>query len=241
VGALKVGVYLCSGPNPIFLRSIMLQLEAQRRMPEVIAVYENGSAEAAYPWCCGDIKARLYRRGVRLSYRYQVAVANKIERFNVPLKVLFGDGCDAFIPVGADNFFYEEHVDELVNMLGAHDWVLNTHNEALLVRYKPRHFLYNSTGNLAWNPIGGMPDNVVFNRKFAEQYISDLDAASASNEPEDIIMGRTCCHEGLDCAKIAGPTTCCYVSHGTNESTGFESASNWQEGPPPYFDATWGK
>jgi hypothetical protein len=234
MAALKIGVYLCSGPNPIFLRAIMLQLEAQRWLPRYIAVHENSFSQPSYQWCCEDVSARLYRRGVDVLYLHTPTKCSIAGRFGVALQMLLATDCDTFLCMGADNFFYEEHIETLAGMLGTHDWVLNTNNEALLVRYKPAgNFLYNSTGNLAWNPIGGMPDNIVYNRKFAEIYAADL---AKSAEAEDIVMGRTVGHEGLDCARIAGPTTCCYVSHGTNEST-----ANWQDGPPPYFDATWGK
>jgi hypothetical protein len=224
----RIGVYIAAGPNPLFLRFCMLQLAAQTVQPDHVAIHENGFANCAWPWCFQDGGFH------HVLYKHTPTQLDLVKRYSEALRLLVEEtDTDVFVKMDTDDFFYKEHLEYLVSIRGENDWACNSNNACVLIRPKEKNFVYSNHAPLAFNPVGAASDNVVFNRKFAEAYLAKMDSYKhmvKCHLADDQVMRDVLNTGAFKIARVSGPATYCYVSHGDNQST-----AAWQVRMPAFL------
>jgi hypothetical protein len=238
-GKPKVGVYSPVAFNPMFLRMLMLQLAHQSYRPSVVAIHENGLPQSYFQWSCGDVVTTMESQGTKVLYKHSPKVISKCQRFGVPLKMLLDEGCDLFIKCDSDDFYYKSHIKELMRLFtkAKADCVVNSNNSVMLLRVPQhdhqhdalaknpptlRYWPIADFGNI--NGLGGMANNVIFNRKVAEAFYLAMEAADKQYEDgscemiaDDVVLFNLL--PQFIKTEICGLVTCCYCSHGNNVSS----------------------
>jgi hypothetical protein len=229
---MNVGVYVAAGPNPIFLRMLMLQVARQTKLPEYIAIYENGNKTPAFHWACKEIREQLESKGVKVLYRHDPEPCNRVKRYFEPLRMLvYETETDIFLKMDLDDFYADQYIENTSGMLGDNDWSINLNSSLVLVRPFKGDFKYKDSAVMHHSPVGAAPTHVSFNRHFAGQYMGTLAGAlTREDTADDDLMAETL--KGMKVLRVEGPVDYTYVSHGTNESS-----SGWQStGGKIYFD-----
>jgi hypothetical protein len=232
--SMRLGVYVAAGPNPIFLRMLMLQIARQTRLPEVIAIFENGNKFPALDLVCTEITAELKSKGVQIIHKHETDSASYINRYYIPLNMLYHTepGVDVFLKMDLDDFYSDEYVQNTGHMLEHHDLAINQNSGLVLVRPFHGDFKYKESAIMKHSPMGAAPTHVSFNRKFAEKYLGHLVGANLKGieTSDDDIMAEA--SQGMDFVRVDGPVDYMYVSHGNNQSS-----AGWQNtGGKIYFD-----
>jgi hypothetical protein len=230
---MRLGVYVAAGPNPIFLRMLMLQIARQTKLPEYIAIYENGNKNPAFHWACKETKEQLESKGVRILYKHEEGPANRVKRYLEPLRMLLHETeAEVFLKMDLDDFYADQYIENTAGMLGDNDWAINLNSGLVLVRPFKGDFKYKASAVMHHSPVGAAPTHVSFNRKFANKYLGFLSGAEGREDTaDDDLMAEAL--DGMKTARINGHVDYMYVSHGTNESS-----SAWQStGGKVYFDS----
>lgn len=229
----RLGVYIAAGPNPIFLRLLMLQIARQTKLPNCIAIYENGNKIPALEWACKDVLKELRGKGVQIIQNHDAAPANRVKRYGEALKMLYTaqPGVEIMLKMDLDDFYEDRYLENTAGMLGENDLAINLNCGLLLVRQCHGDFKKKDSAVMMHSPVGAAPTHVSFNRVFAEKYLGYL---SGSENREDIaddeLMAE--CAKDMKFVKVDGPVDYVYVSHGHNESS-----ASWQStGGKVYFD-----
>lgn len=229
---MKVGVYVAAGPNPIFMRMLMLQLERQTKLPEFISIFENGFKTPAFQWVCKDIIQRLEQKNVKVLHNHDPEKSWEVNWYFQALKMLlYNSETEVFLKMDTDDFYTETYVENMCGLLGEHDLSINNNSGILLVRPFNGDFKYKESVVMKNSPIGAAPTHVAFNRKFAEKYLGYLSHHSKNEQTaDDDLMAE--CSLGMKVNVVDGPVDYTYVSHGSNHSS-----SAWQyTGGKIYFD-----
>lgn len=229
----RLGVYVAAGPNPIFLRLLLLQIARQTRLPNCIAIYENGNKTAALEWACKDILKELRSKNVQIIHKHDAAPANRVKRYKEALNMLYmaQPGVEVLLKMDLDDFYEDEYIANTGSMLGTNDFAVNLNSGLVLVRQYHGDFKHKDSAVMKHSPIGAAPTHVSFNRIFAEKYLGYLSGSEDRDDiADDELMAE--CAAGLVTVKVDGPTDYMYVSHGHNESS-----AGWQStGGKIYFD-----
>lgn len=230
---LRLGVYVAAGPNPIFLRLLLLQIARQTKRPDCIAIYENGNKTAALEWACKDVLKELRSKGTQIHHKHDPEPANRVKRYKEALNMLYmaQPGVEIILKMDLDDFYEDDYIYNTADMLGRNDFAVNLNSGLVLVRQYHGDFKHKSTAVMKHSPIGAAPTHVSFNRIFAEKYLGYLSGSELRDDiADDELMAE--CSQGLTVAKVDGPTDYMYVSHGHNESS-----AGWQStGGKIYFD-----
>lgn len=230
---MNVGVYVAAGPNPIFLRMFLLQLARQTRLPEFLAIYENGYKDSAFSWVSKDIIPKLEARGMKVIHKHAAPVATSAERYMEALRLLlYETETDIFLKMDLDDFYTDEYVENTVGMLGNGDIAINQNSGLVLVRPYAGDFKHKASAVMCHSPMGAAPTHVSFTRNFAKPYLGYLTHKKDSDIADDDLMAECAKDFGFSIYRIDGPVDYMYVSHGTNHSS-----SSWQTtGGKIYFD-----
>jgi hypothetical protein len=110
-----------------------------------------------------------------------------------------------------------------------HDFAMNANSE-LLVLMNKGGYKYNPSLDFGiWNPTGSHPNNIIFNRAVAKEFVREM--AIIRNAPhglnDDVILAQFVLpkFKGI---KVHRAPTSCYVAHNKTAST-----SHWADVPPP--------
>lgn len=229
----RLGVYVAAGPNPIFLRMLFLQIARQTKVPECIAVFENGNKSYALEWACKDVLKELRGKGVQILHKHDPLPSNRVKRYGDALRMLYMSSVevDTFLKMDIDDFYEDTYVENTSNMLGNNDFAINLNCGLVLVRPFHGDFKKKESSTMHHSPVGAAPTHVAFNRTFAEKYLGYLSGAETREDiADDELMAE--CSKGMRVARVDGPVDYFYVSHGTNESS-----ASWQStGGRVYFD-----
>lgn len=212
---MKIGVYMPTHRNPMFLRMALMQMALQTRLPDVIAVCQNNQDESG-EWAVHDIIEYLEGHGTKvLLYHMKEKLQNPMF-YLVPLQLLINEGCDVFLKIDHDDLFFREHVERMVAQLDEScDYVINTAAFMLTLPFGG-DFVYKLTSNFDTNPLGGMSDCICFNRALAEAYAEDM-KQHIGKADDAILYDYTL--PRFRVKKITRTPTACYVSHGSNLTT----------------------
>ncbi len=210
----KIGVYLPTHCNPLFLRLAVLQLMAQHTRPAVIAIHENNH-ERSYLWAVKDVLEIVANSGVEVIHDFTPARLEEPEFYRVPLMRLIESGCEVFFKFDDDDFFYASHIEHGVEQLQGFDYTINRLAEILVLPYRSKH-VYFPAAPFDLNPTGCMSDSVCFNRRFAVAYEEALRSADPGT-PDDVVMSAV--QKGFRGNIVGARATTCYVTHGANIST----------------------
>ncbi len=222
----KLGVYVCSSKSPTFIRSCVAQMMLQTKMPDTIAIHQNGLL-SNYQWAFDD----LIPSTVEKWFRCTPGIVKEPFFYLTPLKALYQLGCTHFAKVDDDDIFYTHHLRILYNYFVSHeratqdcrwednfpvpDIVTPKYGDVLEPKF-PRF------KNIDWffNPTKAMSDSVMFNRKFAEAYIELLEKGGneTSGPWDDCIMGEVIREGGFNVLRPEHDATACYVINGLNTS-----------------------
>lgn len=230
---MNVGVYVAAGPNPIFLRMFLLQLVRQTRLPQFVAIYENGWEKPALPWVGKDIIPQLESKGTKIIHNHESAVAVSVVRYLHPLRtLLYETETDIFLKMDLDDFYTDTYIENTAGMLGDNDIAINQNSGLVLVRPYAGDFKYRESAVMNHSPMGAAPTHVSFTRKFAKEYLGYLVHNYHIDTSDDDMMAECAKDNNMEIKRVDGPVDYMYVSHGTNLSS-----SQWQSsGGKIYFD-----
>ncbi len=225
----KLGVYIASHKNAIFLRLCLLQLAAQTRRPDVVAVCENGHPFKFRP-LVEDVLQGLESRGTLIRYLHSGASMVSPHFHMAALGMLLQEGCDLYTKFDHDDFFYTHHLAVLEEKVRGYDAAIGRFCEMLIQPLKGYGFIKPLFDFGVMNPTGGMSDACMFNRAFAEQYMADM-KRMVEQRPDgiedDYVMGKVTMPKFKVNAFRGAPTTC-YVTHGANSSTPAAAVSEFE-------------
>lgn len=223
---MKIGVYLASHNNPLFLRMALLQLEAQTIKPDVLAIHENGHPNQTVDLINMDVLKRL-RKTTQVLYDHTDAGLSHPYFHYLPLKRLVDSGrCDQYTKWDHDDIFQDTHLETLALDLSTFDWIGQRKADVLILNAK--QYVYKRGVDFGlFNPLGGPSDSFMFTNEVAECYLKDMLDRAGKNEADDWILHKYTLPKFprgrlMDCRP-----TVCYVSHGKNDST-----SHWVIKPP---------
>lgn len=228
---MRLGVYIAAGPNPIFMRMLMMQIARQTKLPDYIAVYENGNKTSGFHWACKEIIEQLESKGIKILHKHNSNSANYVKRYAEPLRMILSTESDVFLKMDLDDFYSDQYIENTTNMLGESDWAININSGIVLVRPFHGDFKYKEKTVLSYSPVGGAPTHVSFNRKFAIIYLDFMTAMEdKEGVADDELMAGAIKH--VNAKHVEGPVDYTYVSHGNNQSS-----ASWQStGGRVYFD-----
>lgn len=227
---MKLGVYIASHNNPMFLRHALLQLEAQSVLPATVAIHENGHPESSYHNVIADVLIRLHNKDVQIMHDHTPAGLSHPYFHYLPLKRLleYGD-CNYFTKFDHDDIFYENHLETLKNAVHTQrpnlQWVGQRRADVLVLNSK--QYLYRYNREFVWNPLGGPSDSFMFNHAVADEYLNNMMDRAGTGEADDWILHKYTLPKFPNGRMLEGKATMCYVSHGRNDST-----AHWVVKPP---------
>lgn len=233
---MRLGLYVASHNNPLFLRNTLLQLEAQTLLPNVVSIHENCHAEASIgKRMCQEVVRRLQNQGVKFIDAHSPDNLGHPFNHYLPLKRLVEDhACDYYTKWDHDDIFYQDHLRDLMDSLlmniitGADQtirdqWMVDwrgMRNADVLILNAQAYVFKPAVDFSLFNPIGGMSDCFIFSHAVAQQYLKDMIERAGRNEAEDWILHKYTLpkfpYGGVHRDRQA---TACYVSHGRNDST----------------------
>lgn len=227
---MKLGVYVASYQQPVFLRHCLLQLLNQKRLPDVISIHENANSRS-YLWAVEDIIGELVNKGVDVIHKHSP------NRFDAPLyfcpalQGLIDADCDLYNKVDVDDIIYRDHLSTLVSLIGSGnsqlDYAMNV-SSSVLALLETGGYKYARQVNFgSINPTGAHPNSIIFNRAVAEAFSLMMHTFSGKND--DTILAEKVLPNFKGNRVFAKPTMC-YVAHGKNVST-----AHWSTNPPAEF------
>ena len=233
----KLGVYVASYNQPVFLRTCLLQILHQSRLPDVVSIHENVN-ERSYRWAVQDVIETLEREGndVKVIYRHTPHSLPMPAFFIQPLQALLDEGCDLICKADVDDLLYVSHFEQLEEMIfnpqlqePDFDYAMNANSE-LLVLLNKGGYKYNPLVDFGtWNPTGAHPNNIVFNKAVAKEFVAQM--GFNRNPPngynDDVILANYVLPK-FKGRKVHAQPTGCYVAHNKTAST-----SIWADVPPP--------
>jgi hypothetical protein len=221
----KLGVYIASHNQPVFLRHSLLQVLNQTRLPDVLAVHENVHPKS-YRWVVEDVIDALGVAGVKVIYQHTPDAMPMPTFFRPPLQALLDEGCDYFNKVDPDDIIYAKHFETQLGLIdgSGHDYAMNA-NSQLVVLLNAGGYKYSPKVDFGtWNPTGAHPDAIIFNRKVAESFVAAMDVY---REPDDVVLAKYVFPSFKGSKRYEDPTMC-YAAHGKTIST-----LCWSNTPPP--------
>lgn len=189
---------------------MVCQALLQTRVPDFIAIHQNGGADD-YRWAVQDLldPARysyIYTKGSVLQPNYQLPA----------IKSLLLNGCDLFTKWDQDDIYYADHLEKLEDLLKSTqaDAAVCLYGDVLeMVSNKPE--LVKSL-TWPWNPCMGPSTGVLMTRPVMEDvYLRSIEANPGT--PDDIPMGKAL-NSGKHKVVYGHESTLCYVVHGGNIS-----------------------
>jgi hypothetical protein len=222
---MKLGVYIATHNNPMFLRLALLQLEAQTVRPDMLAIHENGHPFQTADLISRDVLRRLSQTTQIMFDHTEAGLAHPYFHY-LPLKRLVHTGrCDLYTKWDHDDIFYETHLEELAAVAKDYPWIGKRRADILVLNQK--QYVFKQNREFTWNPLGGMSDTFMFNHDVANWYLSDMLERAGKNEADDWILHKYTLPRFPQGIMLNHPPTTCYVSHGRNDST-----SHWITKPP---------
>lgn len=225
---MKLGVYIATHNNPMFLRLALLQLEAQTHKPDVLAIHENGHPFQTADLINRDVLRRIAKHTQIIFDHNEAGLSHPYFHY-LPLKRLVDSGrCDLYTKWDHDDIFYEHHLESLYEIMSSNwelPWVGQRRADILVLN--PKQYIFKVNREFTWNPLGGMSDCFMFNHEVAETYLGHMLSRAGKGEADDHIL-HTYTLPGFPKGRMLdGKATACYVSHGRNDST-----SHWIVKPP---------
>jgi hypothetical protein len=230
----KLGVYLATYQNPVFLRHCLLQILHQSRRPNVLAVHENAN-EKSYKGMVQDVIYSLEHEGVEIIYHHTPHAMPMPTFFIQPLQALLDAGCDLFNKVDQDDLLYVDHLYEQEKLMfnpqlqqPEWDFAMNANSELLVLLNKGGYKHSPSVDFGTWNPTGAHPNSIVFGRAVAQEFVREM--AIPRNAPfgynDDVILANFVLPK-FKGVKVHRQPTSCFVAHGRNVSV-----AQWSDFPP---------
>jgi len=221
---MKVGVYIATHNNPLFLRLCLSQVAIQSRLPDMVAIHENTHPQS-YMWAVDDIAESLKSKAVIILHDITHETIKHPLYHRKPLQRLFDEGCDVFFKLDHDDFFRINHIEHgLTQLSKGVDFNLNTLTAILLLPYRAGYVYMTPQPITRLNPLGGPAMTLCFNRTVAERYLAVMsDAASYGKQDDEVFRGIMQEFRGT----FTPECTTVYVIHGTNDSI-----RDWTEDEP---------
>lgn len=180
---MKIGVYLATHNNPMFLRFTMLQIINQTCLPHVVSIHENGDPRS-YLWAIRDLLDTPEVRSMTVLHDHSPYKEPKPLWHSIPLGKAYMAGCDVFLKFDQDDFVYNNHIATMIKALEGYDCTLNTQADVMTLYPNKPYLAYRAQFTL--NPTQGMSDSVCFNRAFANEYLQDM--LNSPNEFDDVVL-----------------------------------------------------
>lgn len=210
---MRIGCMLPTHNSPLFYRLSLLQMLAQTRRPNVIAVVVNGKED--YTDASYDVEHELIKEDVWV-IKEVLPNAKAPAFYTEALSILLKADCDVFFKLDHDDFYSARHIEKSLENLRGHDYALQRVADVWVLPYRGKP-VYSSKQRFDCNPTGCPANTLCFNRSFAEAYYEELKKAGSSGIPDDIILTVLMSRFKGFIDEINATTA--YIIHGTNTST----------------------
>jgi hypothetical protein len=225
----RLGVYITSHNNPLFLRFCVLQVLAQTVQPHLLVIHENNH-ETSYLWAANDLLAQAHAQGMKVIAIHNQRI-NRVQDWHlIAIQKLIEEQCDYYFKFDHDDIYFRNHIERLTEVLDlGYDFVINkTAGRLILTPGQPYRYEPNIDFGKIHGP-GGMSASLAFTRKFAMTNVIDLQEANSSKVWEDDITARQTMpkYEGKTVWITSDAPTTCYVSYGGNVSSAHWACLEW--------------
>lgn len=205
----QVGVLVPTAGRPDLLRACVLQLAAQSRPPDMVAVHQNGEGPR-YDWAVADL-----RLPFRLDWLHTPQRLRQHEWYAVPLAHLIACDCTHFFWADHDDLYLRDHV--AAGLAELDGWDFSVSRRAGVLYTRPRDWRLDADLEFNSHAPGGMSSTMCFNREFAQALVQDLRADTAHHYADNVVahvtMPRFRCF-------LSERRTCIYHSHEGSVSSG---------------------
>lgn len=198
----KVGVMVPTFNRPDLLRSCVLQLAAQSRLPDVICVHQNGHP-TSYDWAIADLRTASQLVWLHTPHRIE-----QHQWYAIPLRYLLEQGCTHFFWTDHDDLYLRDHIAQSLQDL--EDFDFSVSNRCGVLYTKAADFRYSREVEFTAHAPGGMSSTMCFNRRFAEQLLVDITLDRQHHYTDNVVahvtMPRFRC-------RLSSRRTCIYHAH----------------------------
>jgi hypothetical protein len=224
----KLGVYVASYNQPVFLRHCLLQIAAQTRLPDVLSVHENANPRS-YLNMVEDVLQILHDKGVTIRYKHSAYPYSMPLYFCWPIEKLIEEGAGLIQKIDVDDIIYTTHL-QMQETLGEalsedQHYALNPNSGLLVIPHNGSYRHNPSVDFSIWNPTGAHPNNIIFTHVLAKEFVVELGKHSLMNDDAVLAEFVMPNFKGLT---VPGKPTSCFVAHGRNVSV-----AHWATTPPP--------
>ena len=153
------------------VRSVALQFMNQTRKPDIVCFHQNGiENKKSYEHFVKDVD---------INYKwihtpYDVSVD---ERYSIPLQSLIDDGCDYFFYCDDDDIYYNNHIEESINVIEATkaDLMIRNVCDWVKFKYEPWQSVWDFGKDTSFTAHAdiGVSSSILFNREFAKEFVND--------------------------------------------------------------------
>lgn len=199
----RIGAFMPTHGRPDLALAALLQLAMQSRIPNVVAVFQNGDAVSYESLVCGDRDWPF-----RIEWIFSPDKLKQHEWYRRPLQHLIDAGCDQFLWIDHDDLYHANHVAQCEEDLATHDFRISLYAHVLYIdqgRYKLRERV-----RFTSHAPGGMCTSMAFNRKFALALAQDLSLDRQHHYANQVVaqvtMPRFDCH-------LSDQLSTTYVAH----------------------------
>ena len=207
----KVGVMIPTFNRPDLARSCVLQMTAQSRPPDLVAVHQNGHPDS-YDWAIADLQGPS-----QLAWLHTPTQLRQHLWYAIPLEYLLANGCTHFFWVDHDDLYLREHIAS--GLVDLNDFDFSISPRCGLLYTKDSDYRYAHEVEFGSHAPGGMSSSMCFNRSFAQDLLADLAGDKqhhyADNVVAHVTMPKFRCH-------VSSRRTTIYHSHG-----GSITSSGW--------------
>jgi hypothetical protein len=212
-----VGVAIPTFNRPDLIRSVLLQLLVQSRLPDRVCIHQNGDPRD-YRWAIEDLSLPF-----SIEWLHSPQPLQHHRWYEIPLRHLIACDCSHFFWMDHDDIYRVNHIERGLSDLLDHDFSVSEYCGLLIqgkadYRFEP-HKLFKS------HAPGGMSSTMCFNRAFAQALVVDLAVGDPAQHSDQVLAAVT--KPRFRC-KLSDRDTAIYVSH-----EGSYSSSKWLKSLDP--------
>lgn len=158
---LKIGIFVPTYNRPDLIRYCLLQLAAQTKKPDVVAVHQNGNPKS-YKTIIEDLDWPFNIKWIHTKHKIR-----EHEWYRIPLNYLIDEGCDLFFWVDHDDFYSKDHIKTAFYELKKYDFRISKGSNFIAIDTSLNKFKICKTNQFRGHIPGGMSASIAFNKNFA--------------------------------------------------------------------------
>jgi hypothetical protein len=180
---MKIGCFIPTSGRPDFIRNTLLQLCAQKTLPDIVCVHQNGNKEN-YEYIVSDITFPF-----ELKWIHTPEIISQHKWYSVPLRYLIDNDCDYYFWMDHDDIYLSNHIQDSIIELQEYDFRVSNYSNMLSV--DGRKYKFDPRVRFFVHAAKGMSSSMGFNKHFAIRALSDIEKNSFTHYTDQIIADET--------------------------------------------------